>query len=87
MADSGLLIKGVNKKTIGNEKKTKKQQQQQSKRIFGVLLNSLGTTLLGSMLPCKGVTTTIHKGQGVKKAGYRFMPAGEGLTVRVGQKF
>ena len=52
-----------------------------------MLLNSLGTTLLGSMLPCKGVTTTTHKGQGVKKAGYRFMQAGEGLTVRVGQKF
>ena len=39
------------------------------------------------MLPCKGVTTTTHKGQGVKKTGYRFMQAGEGLTVGVGQKF
>ena len=77
----------LTKKQLEMKKKTKKQQQQQSKRIFGVLLNSLGTTLLGSMLPCKGVTTTTHKGQGVKKAGYRFMQAGEGLTVRVGQKF
>ena len=51
-----------------------------------MLLNSLGTTLLGNMLPCKGVTTTTHKRQGVKKAGYRFMQAGEGLTVTVGQK-
>ena len=77
----------LTKKQLEMKKKTKKQQQQQSKRIFGVLLNSLGTTLLGNMLPCKGVTTTTHKGQGVKKAGYRFMQAGEGLTIRVGQKF
>ena len=74
------------KKKQKTKTKTKKQKQQ-SKRIFGVLLNSLGTTLLGNMLPCKGVTTTTHKRQGVKKAGYRFMQAGEGLTVRVGQKF
>ena len=74
------------KKKQKTKTKTKKQKQQ-SKRIFGVLLNSLGTTLLGNMLPCKGVTTTTHKRQGVKKAGYGFMQAGEGLTVRVGQKF
>ena len=75
----------MKKKQKTKTKKTKHQQQ--SKRIFGVLLNSLGTTLLGNMLPCKGVTTTTHKGQGVKKTGYRFMQAGEGLTVGVGQKF
>ena len=32
LKDSGLLIKGVNKKTIGNEKKNKKQKQKQKNK-------------------------------------------------------
>ena len=67
--ESGLLIKGVSK-TIRNETK------EQKGIFFGMLLYTLGASLLGNLLISKG---TIRAVEGTFRAG-------EGI-IRVGQDF
>ena len=65
----GLLIKDVSK-TIKNEAK------EQKRRFLGVLLSTLGASLLGNLLKSKG---TIRAGKGTVRAGEN--------TIRAGQDF
>ena len=53
LEESGLLIKSASK-TIKNEAK------EQSGRFLGILLDTLGATLLGNMLAGKGVMTAVE---------------------------
>ena len=53
LEESGLLIKSASK-TIKNEAK------EQSGRFLGILLGTLGATLLGNMLTGKGVMTAVE---------------------------
>ena len=53
LEESGLLIKSASK-TIKNEAK------EQSGRFLGILLGTLGATLLGNMLAGKGVMTAVE---------------------------
>ena len=58
-SESGLLIKGVGK-TIKNVAK------EQKGGFFGMLLGTLGTSLLGNLKTGKG---TIRAGEGTARAG------------------
>ena len=78
LEESGILIKGV-KETIKNEAK------EQKVGFLVMLLGTLGPSLLGNLLPSKGVITT-SQGQGRVRAGEITFRAGEG-TVRAGQDF
>ena len=69
LKESGLLIKGVTK-TIKNEAK------EQRSGFLGMLLGTIGASLLGNILT----------GKGVIRAGDGTIEAGEG-TFRPGQKF
>ena len=62
LEESGLLIKSASK-TIKNEAK------EQSGRFLGILLDTLGATLLGNMLAGKGVMTAV---EGTIRAGQDF---------------
>ena len=62
LEESGLLIKSASK-TIKNEAK------EQSGRFLGILLGTLGATLLGNMLAGKGVMTAV---EGTIRAGQDF---------------
>ena len=62
LEESGLLIKRASK-TIKNEAK------EQSGRFLGILLDTLGATLLGNMLAGKGVMTAV---EGTIRAGQDF---------------
>ena len=62
LEESGLLIKSA-RKTIKNEAK------EQSGRFLGILLDTLGATLLGNMLAGKGVMTAV---EGTIRAGQDF---------------
>ena len=73
-----LLIKGLIE-TIKNEAK------EQKVGFLVMLLGTLGPSLLGNLLPGKGVITT-SQGQGRVRAGEITFRAGEG-TVRAGQDF
>ena len=59
LEESGLLIKGVSE-TIQNEVKEQKGW------FLGMLLGTLGASLLGHFLPVKG---TIRAGKGIIRAG------------------
>ena len=62
LEESGLLIKGISE-TIKNEAKEQKGE------FFGVLLGTLGASLLGNLLTGKG---TIIAGEGTIRAGWDF---------------
>ena len=62
LEESGLLIKSASK-TVKNEAK------EQSGRFLGILLDTLGATLLGNMLAGKGVMTAV---EGTIRAGQDF---------------
>ena len=68
LEDSNILLKGVTK-TIKNE--TKKQKG----GFLGMLLGTLGESLLGNMLAGKGVVRAgsgNKKGKGIVRAGYGY---------------
>ena len=62
LEESGLLIKGVSE-TIKNEAK------EQRGGFLGILLGTIGASLLGNLLMGKG---TIRAGKGTIKAGEKF---------------
>ena len=62
LEDSSLLLKRVSK-TIQNEDK------EQKGRFLSMLLGTLGTSLLGNILACKGMNRT---GEEFIRAGYGF---------------
>ena len=65
LKDSGISLKGITKTT---ENETKEQIG-----FFGMLLGTVGTSLLGNMLAGKGIVTTGEYGnkeQGIVRAGY-----------------
>ena len=66
LEDSNILLKGITK-TIKNE--TKKQKG----GILGMLLGTLGASLLGNMLAGKGIVTAGYgnkQGKGIVRTGY-----------------
>ena len=65
LEDSGLLLKGVSK-TIQNEAK------EQKGGFLGMLLGTLGASLLGNMLADKGINRAGYgnKADGIIRAGY-----------------
>ena len=60
LEDPGLLLKGVSE-TIQNK------VREQKGRFLGMLLDTLGASLLGNMLTGKGINRT---GDGIIRAGY-----------------
>ena len=60
LEDSNILLKGVTK-TIKNETK------EQKGGFLSMLLSTLGASLLGNLLPGKGIVRT---GEGIVRAGY-----------------
>ena len=69
---SGILLKGVNK-TIKNETK------EQRGGFLGMLLGTLGASLLGNLLTGgKGSVTSRAKGEGIMRAGDEIVRAGAG---------
>ena len=75
---TGLLIKGVSE-TIQNEAK------KQEVGFLGMLLGTIGATLLGNSLGSKRVKAKIPE-KGVMRAGEGTIRAGEG-TIRTSQNF
>ena len=71
---SGLLIKG-------RSEKIKNEAKQKTGEFLGMLLSTLGTSLLGNLLSGKG---TIRAGKATFKGGKGTIRAGED-TVRAGQ--
>ena len=69
LKESGLLIKGVSD-TIKNEAK------EQRGGFLGILLGTLGASLLGNLLTGKG---TIRAGEDTVRAGESTIKAGEGF--------
>ena len=65
LEDSGILLKDVTK-TIENE------TREQKGGFLGMLLDTLGASLLGNMLTGKGIIRAGYstKGQGILRAGY-----------------
>ena len=78
LEESGLLIKSVSE-TIKSEAK------EQKGGFLGMLLGTLGASLLGNLITGKGVVAT-GQGRGTIRAGEGTFRAGEG-TVRAGQDF
>ena len=76
LEESGLLIKGVSL-TIKNKAKGQKGG------FLGILLGTLGASLLGNLLTGTG---TVRAGEGTFRAGKGTITAGEG-TVTAGQSF
>ena len=62
LEDLGLLIDGVSKKV-------KHEIKKQEGGFLGMLLRTLGVSIIGNMLPGKGVMKT---GKGVVRAGIRY---------------
>ena len=75
---TGLLIKGVSE-TIQNEAK------KQEVGFLGMLLGTIGASLLGNSLGSKRVKAKIPE-KGVMRAGEGIIRAGEG-TIRTSQNF
>ena len=66
LEDSGLLLKGVSE-TVQNEVK------EQKGRFLGMLLGTLGASLLGNMLTAKGIIRVgsgNKEGRGIIRAGH-----------------
>ena len=76
--ESGLLIKGVSQ-TIKDEAK------EQKGGFLGVLVGTLGASLLGNLLTGKGVIT-MSQGHEVNMPGQDTIRVGKG-TIRAGQDF
>ena len=76
LEESGLLIKSV-RETIKNGAK------EQNIGFFGILLGTLGTSLLGNLLIGKG---TIRAGEGKIRTGEGTIRPGAS-TIRAGQDF
>ena len=76
LEDSNILLKGVSK-TIKNEIKKQKGG------TLGMLLGTLGPSLLGNLLTCRGFS---REGQGTTRAGRGFLRVGKG-AARVGEVF
>ena len=74
LEDSGLLLKGVTE-SVQNEVK------EQKGGFLGMLLGTLGASLLGNLLTDKGA---FHAGKGVNKKGKGIHRAGEGI-VKTGE--
>ena len=77
--DSGLLSKGV-RKTIQNEAK------EQKGRFLGMLLGTLGASLLGNMLIGEGIIRAGYenkKRKGILRAGY----GSKGSSIKKNFKF
>ena len=70
LEDSGLLLEGVTK-TVENEVKEQKGE------FLGMLLGTLGKTLLGNLLMGKGIYRA-GKGKGINGAGEGIVRAGYG---------
>ena len=62
LEDSKILMKGVTK-TIQNETKEQKGE------FLGILLGTLGASLLGNILAGKGVVRAVSR-KGIVKAGF-----------------
>ena len=79
LEDSGLLLKGVTE-TVQNEIK------EQKRGFLSMLLDTLGTSLLGNILAGKGAIATSH-GRGINKKGQGIVRAEEGVikSTRQGQ--
>ena len=78
LEESGLLIKGVSE-TIKNKAKEQKGE------FLGMLLGTLGASVLGNLLAGKRVIPT-SQGRKTNMPGRGTIKAGEG-TVRAGQDF
>ena len=70
LEDSGLLVTGVTE-TVQNEVK------EQKGGFLRMLLGTLGASLLGNILPGKGITRA-GKSQGINRAGEGVIKAGYG---------
>ena len=62
LEESGLLIKGINQIN-------KNETKEQNGGLLGMLLSSLGASLLGNLLTGKGTNRT---GEGTIRAGHDF---------------
>ena len=71
LEDSGLLLKGVTE-TVQNEVK------EQKGGFLNMLLGTLGASLLGNLLTCKGINRA-GKGRGINRAGEGVFRAGYGI--------
>ena len=69
LEDSGILLKGVTRSIAT-------QTKEQKGGFLSVLLGTLGASLLGNLLPGKGV------GQGMLRAGEGILHAGEGYLKK-----
>ena len=79
LKDAGLLIKGVSE-AIENQAKEQKGE------FLGMLLGTLGASLLGNLLTGKGVKRSKKPGRELIWAGEGTIRAGEGI-FRAGQHF
>ena len=68
LEDSGILLEGVSE-TVQNEVK------EQKGGFLGMLLGTLGASLLGNLLTGKGIN---KKGKGINRAGEGIVRAGYG---------
>ena len=86
LEDSGLLLKGVTE-SVQNEVK------EQKGGFLGMLLGTLGASLLGNILTGKGAFHAgkeIHgagKGKGIYRAGEGIVRAGEGNNMDAASSF
>ena len=71
LEDCGLLLKGVTE-TVQNEVKEQKGE------FLNMLLGTLGASLLGNLLTCKGINRA-GKGRGINRAGEGVFRAGYGI--------
>ena len=71
LEDCGLLLKGVTE-TVQNEVKEQKGE------FLNMLLGTLGASLLGNLLTCKGINRA-GKGRGINRAGEEVFRAGYGI--------
>ena len=71
LEDCGLLLKGVTE-TVQNEVKEQKGE------FLDMLLGTLGASLLGNLLTCKGINRA-GKGRGINRAGEGVFRAGYGI--------
>ena len=81
LEEPGLLIKGV-RETIENEAK------EQKGGFLGMLFGTLGTILLGNLLPGKGATATSWEWGVIRTAEWAITTSWEGQgATRAGQNF
>ena len=71
LEDSGLLLKGVTE-SVQNKVKEEKGG------FLSMLLGTLGSSLLGNLLPGRGI---YRAGKGINRAGESFLRAGYGCPL------